>query len=234
MMRSVIPMKTAKIGYIVISILFCVLGGVLLARPETSVPWIGRLLGIGMIVFGLIKLVGYFSKDLFRLAFQYDLSFGVLLIVLAIVLACIATSLSFGTRIMASQRAIANADTLASTVNTSISDVLRTSSTVPAIGADGGSVTFTQDFVSPSRAKGSYTISPASDGTLQIADASGDSGAFLPSGVYVDGDHVSVTFAAGDAAAGKATTQVTTTVVSAQGDVLSTQTSNVETLGGGA
>ena len=82
MMRSVIPMKTAKIGYIVISILFCVLGVVLLARPETSVPWIGRLLGIGMIVFGLIKLVGYFSKDLFRLAFQYDLAFGVLLIVL--------------------------------------------------------------------------------------------------------------------------------------------------------
>ena len=81
-MRSVIPMKTAKIGYIVISILFCVLGVVLLARPETSVPWIGRLLGIGMIVFGLIKLVGYFSKDLFRLAFQYDLAFGVLLIVL--------------------------------------------------------------------------------------------------------------------------------------------------------
>lgn len=75
-------MKTAKIGYIVISILFCVLGVVLLARPETSVPWIGRLLGIGMIVFGLIKLVGYFSKDLFRLAFQYDLAFGVLLIVL--------------------------------------------------------------------------------------------------------------------------------------------------------
>ncbi|MDY5661001.1 MAG: prepilin-type N-terminal cleavage/methylation domain-containing protein [Coriobacteriales bacterium] len=158
----------------------------------------------------------------------------VVMVVLAIVLACIATSLSFGTRIMASQRAIANADTLASTVNTSVSDVLRTSSTVPAIGADGGSVTFTQDFVSPSRAKGSYTISPAEDGTLQIADASGDSGAFLPSGVYVDGDRVSVTFATGDAAAGKATTQVTTTVTSTQGDVLSTQTISVETLGGGA
>lgn len=112
--------------------------------------------------------------------------------------------------------------------------MLRTSSTVPAIGANGGSVTFTQDFVSPSRAKGSYTISPAEDGTLQIADASGDSGAFLPSGVYVDGDRVSVTFAAGDAAAGKATTQVTTTVTSAQGAVLSTQTVSVETLGGGA
>ncbi len=84
-MRSVIPMKTAKVGYIVISILFCVLGAVLLIRPETSAMWIGRLLGAGMIVFGLIKLVGYFSRDLFRLAFQYDLAFGALLIVLGVI-----------------------------------------------------------------------------------------------------------------------------------------------------
>ena len=37
-----------------------------------------------MIVFGGIKLVGYFSRDLFRLAFQYDLAFGILLVVLGI------------------------------------------------------------------------------------------------------------------------------------------------------
>ena len=35
-----------------------------------------------MILFGAVKLVGYFSKDLFRLAFQYDLGFGLLLIAL--------------------------------------------------------------------------------------------------------------------------------------------------------
>ncbi len=84
-MRSVVPMKTAKIGYLVISVLFCVLGIVLIAAPGTSVVWLGRLLGIGMIVFGAIKLVGYFSRDLFRLAFQYDLAFGILLIALGIV-----------------------------------------------------------------------------------------------------------------------------------------------------
>lgn len=84
-MRSVVPMKTAKIGYFVISILFCVLGIVLIAAPGTSVVWLGRLLGIGMIIFGVIKLVGYFSKDLFRLAFQYDLAFGILLLALGIV-----------------------------------------------------------------------------------------------------------------------------------------------------
>ena len=84
-MRSVVPMKTAKIGYLVISVLFCVLGIVLIAAPGTSVVWLGRLLGIGMIVFGAIKLVGYFSRDLFRLAFQYDLAFGILLMALGIV-----------------------------------------------------------------------------------------------------------------------------------------------------
>ena len=51
-MRSVVPMKTAKIGYLVISVLFCVLGIGLIAAPGTSVVWLGRLLGIGMIVFG--------------------------------------------------------------------------------------------------------------------------------------------------------------------------------------
>ena len=56
-MRSVVPMKTAKIGYLVISVLFCVLGIVLIAAPGTSVVWLGRLLGIGMVVFGAIFLV---------------------------------------------------------------------------------------------------------------------------------------------------------------------------------
>ena len=87
-MRSVAPMKTAKIGYIVMSVLFCVLGVVLLFTPGVSALWIGRLLGIGLILFGAIKLVGYFSRDLFRLAFQYDLAFGILLMAVGIITLC--------------------------------------------------------------------------------------------------------------------------------------------------
>lgn len=78
-------MRVAKTGYVVISVLLLVLGAALLIWPEASVRWIGMLLGIGMIVFGIIKLVGYFSRDLFRLAFQYDLAFGVLLIALGVI-----------------------------------------------------------------------------------------------------------------------------------------------------
>ena len=78
-MRSVTPMRAAKTGYIIMSVLLCVLGVVLFVWPGVSVAVIGELLGIGMIVFGAVKVAGYLSRDLFRLAFQYDLAFGLLL-----------------------------------------------------------------------------------------------------------------------------------------------------------
>jgi uncharacterized membrane protein HdeD (DUF308 family) len=46
---------------------------------------IGVAVGVGMLLFGIIKLVGYFSRDLFRLAFQYDLAFGLLSLALGII-----------------------------------------------------------------------------------------------------------------------------------------------------
>ena len=84
-MRSVTPMRAAKTGYIIMSVLLCVLGVVLFVWPGVSVAVIGELLGIGMIVFGAVKVAGYLSRDLFRLAFQYDLAFGVLLMALGVV-----------------------------------------------------------------------------------------------------------------------------------------------------
>lgn len=83
--RSVVPMRVAKIGYIVMSVVFCAVGILFIALPRVFAPVIGRALGVAMIVFGVVKLVGYFSKDLFRLAFQYDLEFGVLLAALGII-----------------------------------------------------------------------------------------------------------------------------------------------------
>lgn len=85
-MRSVIPMRTAKIGYIVISSLLCVLGIILFAVPEFSVLAIGYICGSLLIVFGVVRLIGYFSKDLYRLAFQYDLAIGIMITVLGTVM----------------------------------------------------------------------------------------------------------------------------------------------------
>ena len=83
--RSVTPMRIAKTGYIIMSAVFCVVGVLFIALPAQSAVVIGRALGIAMVVFGIIKLVGYFSRDLFRLAFQYDLEFGILLIALGVI-----------------------------------------------------------------------------------------------------------------------------------------------------
>ena len=85
-MRSVAPMKTAKTGYIIISILMCILGITLIIFPQFSASVLGTLCGVMFLAFGIVKLVGYFSKDLFRLAFQFDFEFGILLMVLGIIL----------------------------------------------------------------------------------------------------------------------------------------------------
>ena len=84
-MRSIMPMKIAKSGYVIMSLAFCLIGILFMTRPQASAILIGRALGIAMIVFGIIKLMGYFSKDLFRLAFQYDLEIGILLLLLGVI-----------------------------------------------------------------------------------------------------------------------------------------------------
>jgi uncharacterized membrane protein HdeD (DUF308 family) len=79
-------MRVAKIGYIVMSVVLCLFGVLMITCPGFSIEAIGMTGGVCLILFGLVKLVGYFSKDLFRLAFQYDLAFGILLISLGIIL----------------------------------------------------------------------------------------------------------------------------------------------------
>ncbi len=78
--------QVAKAGCIIASILMMILGTVMIVWPELSVSMFGVAAGILLIAFGILKLMGYFSKDLYRLAFQYDLAFGLLLTVLGILL----------------------------------------------------------------------------------------------------------------------------------------------------
>ena len=85
-MRSVTAMRVAKVGYIVMSLILCALGVCFLVRPDLLAGILAVILGIALLVFGAVKLVGYFSRDLFRLAFQYDLELGILSVVLGILL----------------------------------------------------------------------------------------------------------------------------------------------------
>ena len=80
------PLQAAKIGYLIISILLCILGIVLILVPDFSLTLLCRIGGVLMLLFGAVKIIGYLSKDLYRLAFQFDLAFGILLIVLGLIL----------------------------------------------------------------------------------------------------------------------------------------------------
>ena len=104
-MRSVVPMRVAKLGYIAFSSLICAFGLTLMIWPDISLKVFALCAGITLIAFGVIKVVGYLSRDLYRLAFQYDLAFGVLSIALGLLVMlgpgdvidtiCIAVGLAF-------------------------------------------------------------------------------------------------------------------------------------------
>ena len=63
-LRSVTPMKIAKYGYIAISAIFTLAGLAMIFYPTPSQSFIGIFFGIAILVFGIIKLVGYWSRDL--------------------------------------------------------------------------------------------------------------------------------------------------------------------------
>ena len=85
-MRSVFPMRVAKLGYIILSVGFCVLGIALISMPDLSTAMLTRVCCAAFLLFGCVKLLGYYSKDLFRLAFQFDFEFGVLMLILGLLL----------------------------------------------------------------------------------------------------------------------------------------------------
>ena len=82
-MRAV---RIAKGGYTISSIAFCIAGFLLLLHPEISAAMICRGIGILLIVCGGFKICGYLSRDLYRLAFQFDLACGILAVVLGLLM----------------------------------------------------------------------------------------------------------------------------------------------------
>ena len=76
----------AKAGYVLSCVLLCALGITLIAVPDFSISMLCRVGGILLILFGCVKIIGYISKDLYRLAFQFDLAFGILLISMGAIL----------------------------------------------------------------------------------------------------------------------------------------------------
>ena len=91
---EVINLKQIKIactGYILISIVFYITGFLCIVDPELIQLHSRTLAGTILIAYGIIKIIGYFSKDLYCLAFQYDFACGIFLIVLGITTLCISS-----------------------------------------------------------------------------------------------------------------------------------------------
>lgn len=55
--------KRIKWSYVVLSVMFLLLGIFLVANPETSLIMICRILGAAMAVFGVMKIVLYFIRE---------------------------------------------------------------------------------------------------------------------------------------------------------------------------
>lgn len=70
----------ARNGYGVLSCIFLLYAAVYLVVPELSPTIIALSAGLTLIVYGAIKIIGFYAADLYCLAFQFDFAQGVLLI----------------------------------------------------------------------------------------------------------------------------------------------------------
>lgn len=81
--------RMARNGYILLSVIFYIIGIVYMVAPPIPPILLCITGGIILIIYGIVKILGYFSDDRYCLAFQYDFACGLLLIALGIiVLAC--------------------------------------------------------------------------------------------------------------------------------------------------
>lgn len=79
-------LQFARSGYIVISCIFYAAAVIYLVSPNLSEMALSCFGGAILIAYGIIKLVGFFSEDLYCLAFRYDLAWGLLIMVVGVLL----------------------------------------------------------------------------------------------------------------------------------------------------
>ena len=78
--------KTLKVVFALMSVGLMAMGVCLMIWPGASVSAICVGLGVLAVVYGVVRMAGYFCNDLYRLAFQFDLAVGLLSILVGAVL----------------------------------------------------------------------------------------------------------------------------------------------------
>lgn len=74
--------RNAKAAGCALSAGLMIMGAIVILYPVMSMKAVGLVIGLISILFGISRLMGYFSGDIFRLAYQYDLAIGIVLILL--------------------------------------------------------------------------------------------------------------------------------------------------------
>ena len=78
--------KRLKTAYSVFSICLLLFGTFILIYPNASIHIVYKVGGVIFIGFGITKMIGYFSKDIFQLAFQHDLAMGIVSILIGLIM----------------------------------------------------------------------------------------------------------------------------------------------------
>lgn len=85
-MRRANIVLEAKIIHTVASALMLLIGVFLLIWPEPGRLAVRYLMGAGLLLMGLARVLGYFANDLYRLAFQYDLAMGIFCVIYGVLI----------------------------------------------------------------------------------------------------------------------------------------------------
>ena len=78
--------KEVRIIHVIVSALLFFSGIFLIAWPDIGGVAARWLVGANLIITGAVRILGYFSNDLYRLAFQYDLAIGGLAAILGVLI----------------------------------------------------------------------------------------------------------------------------------------------------
>ncbi len=78
--------RFAKAANLVTAVCLFAFGITVIVMPSLDISVIRIVSEALLILFGIFKMAGYFSKELYRLAFQYDLPLGILFIIIGTVM----------------------------------------------------------------------------------------------------------------------------------------------------
>lgn len=77
-------LKTVKTVYSAVAVLECILGLVMLCYPGFSLSALGVILGIGLVLFGVVELIAYFSGSASLILSRNVLAGGIFFIILGV------------------------------------------------------------------------------------------------------------------------------------------------------